>query len=208
MQQFSLEGKEASRRARDELFGLQNSRKAYTGMLAGLQNPGTLQNKQEREADLLDALAKDSGASDLANAWTEIAAIQHEKAQMLGKSVSFRSSLFGYALQLVLLAAEDQKPNEQRLRGYTDAARESLLQSLLSTAPVFRIWSRSSLLTNCHVSSKPGEQTIRWWLKRWLGKVHANGLRNLSMELDLSRLPSGKNWSMVETRELQIVLIQ
>ena len=138
MQQFSLEGKEASRRARDELFGLQNSRKAYTGMLAGLQNPGTLQNKQEREADLLDALAKDSGASDLANAWTEIAAIQHEKAQMLGKSVSFRSSLFGYALQLVLLAAEDQKPNEQRLRGYTDAARESLLQSLLSTAPVYQ----------------------------------------------------------------------
>ena len=56
---------------------------------------------------------------------------------MLGNSVSFRSSLFGYALQLVLLAAEDQKPNEERLRGYTDAARDSLLQSLLSTAPVY-----------------------------------------------------------------------
>ncbi|MGV3485732.1 MAG: S46 family peptidase, partial [Planctomycetaceae bacterium] len=35
MQQFSLEGAEAKRRARDELFGIQNSRKAYTGMLGG-----------------------------------------------------------------------------------------------------------------------------------------------------------------------------
>lgn len=137
MQQFSLEGQEASRRARDELFGIQNSRKAYTGMLAGLQNPLTLQNKQGREDVLLAAVAKDPNVSGLAEAWPEIAAIQQEKAKMLGKSVSFRSSLFGYALQLVLLAAEDQKPNEERLRGYTDAARDSLLQSLLSTAPVY-----------------------------------------------------------------------
>ncbi len=137
MQQFSLEGKEASRRARDELFGIQNSRKAYTGMLAGLQNPLTLQDKQSREETLLAALAKHPTDSNLAEAWPEIAAIQDEKAGMLGKSVSFRSSLFGYALQIVLLGQEDQKPNEQRLRGYTDAARDSLLQSLLSTAPVY-----------------------------------------------------------------------
>ena len=137
MQQFSLEGQEASRRARDELFGIQNSRKAYTGMLAGLQNPLTVQNKQAREDRLLAAVAKDPKVRGLAEAWPEIAAIQQEKAEMLGKSVSFRSSLFGYALQLVLLAAEDQKPNEERLRGYTDAARDSLLQSLLSTAPVY-----------------------------------------------------------------------
>ena len=137
MQQFSLEGKEASRRARDELFGIQNARKAYTGMLAGLQNPVTFESKREREEVLLAALAKQDGVSKLAEAWPEIAAIQSEKQQMLGKSVSFRSSLFSHALQIVLLAAEDEKPNEQRLRGYTDAARESLLQSLLSPAPVY-----------------------------------------------------------------------
>ena len=137
MQQFSLEGKEASRRARDELFGIQNARKAYTGMLAGLQNPVTFESKREREEVLLAALAKQDGVSKLAEAWPEIAAIQSEKQQMLGKSVSFRSSLFSHALQIVLLAAEDEKPNEERLRGYTDAARESLLQSLLSPAPVY-----------------------------------------------------------------------
>ena len=137
MQQFSLEGKEASRRARDELFGIQNSRKAYTGMLAGLQNPLTFQSKRGREDALLAALAKDDSVNKLAEAWPEIAAIQAEKKQMLGKSVSFRSSMFGYALQIVLLGSEDEKPNEERLRGYTDAARDSLLQSLLSTAPVY-----------------------------------------------------------------------
>ena len=38
MQQFGLRGTEQQRRGRDELFGIQNARKAYTGMLDGLQN--------------------------------------------------------------------------------------------------------------------------------------------------------------------------
>ncbi|MGI9472524.1 MAG: S46 family peptidase [Rubripirellula sp.] len=137
MQQFSLEGKEAARRARDELFGIQNARKAYTGMLAGLQNPQTFVAKRGREDALLAEMNKDDKLAKLSEAWPEIEGIQAEKLQGLGKSVSFRSSLFEYALQIVLLGAEDQKPDEERLRGYTDAARESLLQRLLSTAPVY-----------------------------------------------------------------------
>lgn len=137
MQQFSLEGKEAARRARDELFGIQNARKAYTGMLAGLQNPQTFVAKRGREDALLNAVNKDEKLAKLAEAWTEIEGIQAEKLEMLGKSVNFRSSLFDYAMQIVLLGAEDQKPNEERLRGYTESARDSLLQGLLSTAPVY-----------------------------------------------------------------------
>ena len=137
MQQFSLEGKEAARRARDELFGIQNARKAYTGMLAGLQNPQTFVAKRGREDALLAAVNKDEKLTKLAEAWTEIEGIQAEKLEMLGESVNFRSSLFDYAMQIVLLGAEDQKPNEERLRGYTESARESLLQRLLSTAPIY-----------------------------------------------------------------------
>jgi hypothetical protein len=137
MQQFGLEGTESARRARDELFGIQNARKAYTGMLAGLQNPKTIATKRGQEDRILQALAKDDSTKQWASAWKEIEAIQDEKREMLDQTVSLRSTPFDYAMQIALLAAEDLKPNEERLKGYTESARDSLLQGLLSTAPVY-----------------------------------------------------------------------
>ncbi len=138
MQQFGLEGKEATRRARDELFGIQNARKAYTGMLAGLQNPQVMSAKQQHEDRLLGQVNSDPELKQLANAWDEIELLQAEKLAMLGQTVSLRSTLFDLGLEIVLLAQEDRKPNEQRLRGFTDAGRDSLLQSLLSPAPIYQ----------------------------------------------------------------------
>ncbi len=137
MQQFGLEGKEQTRRARDELFGIQNARKAYTGMLAGLQNPSTMATKRGREDRLLGKLKQNDELKDLSAAWADVEAIQAEKREMLKQSASLRSTLFELAQQISLLATEDVKPNEERLRGYTDSARESLLQELLSTAPIY-----------------------------------------------------------------------
>ena len=137
LQQYSLGGNEAKRRGRDELFGIQNGRKAYTGMLAGLLNPQTIATKQAREENLIREVKGRLHLNTLAKAWEDVAAIQDEKREMLPQSVNLRSTLFGKALTIVLIAEEDTKPNEERLRGYTDAARESLLQSLLSTAPIY-----------------------------------------------------------------------
>ncbi|QDT13199.1 S46 family peptidase [Planctomycetes bacterium K23_9] len=138
MQQFGLNGTEETRRARDELFGIQNSRKAYTGMLAGLQNPQTMLAKQASETELLAKVKGNSKLSELAGAWDEIAKVQKAKSEMLKQTVSLRSQLYGIAMELVLLAAENQKDNVDRLREYTDAGRDSLLQELTSTAPVYR----------------------------------------------------------------------
>jgi hypothetical protein len=137
MQQFGLEGGEQERRARDELFGIQNSRKAYTGMLAGLQNPKTIATKRGREDRLLKAISENQSLIELADAWKEIERIQDENREMLGQTVSLRSTLFETAMQIVLLTAEDAKPDEERLKGYTESARESLLQRLLSPAPIY-----------------------------------------------------------------------
>jgi len=138
MQQFGLEGTEQARRARDELFGIQNARKAYSGMLGGLQDPQTINQKAERQEKLLAELKKNPDLQPLANAWTEIAAIQDAKREMIDKGVTLRSTLFDLALQIVLLAGEDAKANELRLREFTDSSRESLMQELLSTAPIYR----------------------------------------------------------------------
>ena len=137
MQQFSLNGQEAARRARDELFGIQNARKAYSGMLAGLQNPQTFVAKRGRQDRLLDAVKSDPQLEDLAAAWEAIRQLQDEKLEMLDQTVSLRSTLFDIAMKIVLLADEDLKPNEERLSEFTDAGRESFLQELLSNAPIY-----------------------------------------------------------------------
>lgn len=145
LQQYGLEGTEQKRRARDELFGIQNARKAYTGMLAGLQDPSTIASKRGREDRLLAAIEGNEKLKPHADAWQEIATIQREKAKLLGQTTGFQSRLYDLAETLVLLAAEDQKPNDQRLREYGDAGRESLLQDLLSEAPIYDDLERAKL---------------------------------------------------------------
>ncbi|MEM9366728.1 MAG: S46 family peptidase [Planctomycetota bacterium] len=145
MQQFSLEGQEAARRARDELFGIQNARKAYTGMLRGLQNPATMSSKGASEARLLSRLEQSESSAAMTEAWREIAVVSEERAATLKDSVSLRSDLFQLALRIVLLTAENAKPNEERLAEYSEAARASLLNRVLSPAPLYRDLERVKL---------------------------------------------------------------
>jgi len=137
MQQYSLGGTEEKRRARDELFGIQNSRKAYYGMLGGLQDPKTIAEKKRREDALLAAAAKRDDLADSVSAWKTIAEVQKSKEDMLKQTISLRSELFDLAESIVLLAAENKKPNPERLAEFTDTGRESLLQRLLSEAPLY-----------------------------------------------------------------------
>ncbi len=138
MQQYSLGGVEEKRRGRDELFGIQNSRKAYVGMLGGLQDPATIAEKRNREDQLLAAVRRNPAIRENEQAWAEVAAVQELKTKMLRQTVSLRSELFTIAETIAVLVAEDQKPNQDRLSEFTDAGRESLLQSLLSEAPLYR----------------------------------------------------------------------
>lgn len=145
LQQYGLQGREQRRRGRDELFGIQNARKAYTGMLAGLQDPATIFSKQTAETELLAAVANDPSLAPLAAAWSKISEIQAQKAALLRQTTSFRSRLYEIAETLNLMAEEDAKPNEQRLREYAQAGRESLLQDLLSEAPIYDDLERAKL---------------------------------------------------------------
>lgn len=145
MQQFGLGGKEEKRRAQDDLFGIQNSRKAYTGMLGGLQNPESMGAKQKAETELLTALKQHPTLSEHASAWDDVSRIQQEEAKTLGNVTSFRSRLYDIAETLVLMAGEDQKPSTERLREFRDSARESLEQDLFSTAPIYEDLERVKL---------------------------------------------------------------
>lgn len=145
LQQFGLAGPEQKRRAKDDLFSIQNSRKAYSGMLLGIQDPSFVEYKAREEAELKKAIAAEPKLSGLADAWDIIRDVQKKRAEWLNKSVSLRSQIYGIAENLVLMAREDTKPSSERLRAFRDSGRDSLLLGLFSEAPLYEDLERTTL---------------------------------------------------------------
>jgi hypothetical protein len=145
LQQYGLEGPEQTRRGRDDLFGVQNSRKAYTGMLAGIQDPLFIESKRKNEQDIFNTLKADPKLANLVGAWDTIRDLQNKRREMLLKPASVRTQLAGFAEKIVLMASEDAKPSAQRLREFRDSARQSLEQELFSEVPVYEDLERTLL---------------------------------------------------------------
>lgn len=137
LQQFSLGGAEKARVAKDDLFGIQNARKARLGMLQGLQDPAIMAAKEKAEQDLLAKIKSDPKLQKYASAWDRIAEVQKRNEERLGKGLSMNTRLFGIAQQLVRMAAEDKKLSEERLAEFADAGRASFEQQLFSAAPIY-----------------------------------------------------------------------
>lgn len=135
---------ENQRRAGDELFGVQNRRKALLGALGGLQDPALMARKLEAEQSLRDAVHRDPELKKLVGtAWEDVARTLEVARQirkeygLLERGQAFHTDLFGIARRLVRMAEEDTRPNDQRLREYSKAGRDSFLQQLYSAAPLY-----------------------------------------------------------------------
>lgn len=137
LQQYSLQGAEQARIAKDGLFGIQNARKARMGMLRGLQDPAVIAAKEKEEVALLQRIQTDPDLQKYASAWDRIEEVQNRRAEQQGRGLSLNIRLFDIAQRLVQMATEDQKPSEERLSEYADAGRESLERQLFSTAPIY-----------------------------------------------------------------------
>ncbi len=137
LQQFGLQGVEQARRAREELFGVQNSRKAYLGMLGGLQDPSVMAAKAAAEAEMLKMISADPKLAKYKDAFSAIEKVQKERAAVINQNLAFNSQLVGIAINLVQMIAEDKKPSGERLPEYAEADRESLEQQLFSEAPIY-----------------------------------------------------------------------
>ena len=134
---------ENARRARDLLFGVQNSRKARDGMWAGLLDPDLQRSKAAAEQKLRAAVAANPAQPDAPAAWTRIAQAQQIIASnslpymLLEGQNGFSSTLFGIARQLLRAPEEKAKPNGDRLREFRDSNRESLELALFSPEPLY-----------------------------------------------------------------------
>jgi hypothetical protein len=137
LQTFADESPEHRRRAGNDLARVQNSRKALTGMLLGLQSPEFMNEKEQVEESRRAKLQADPRLKHYDDAWQRIAELQKDRLALLGRIPEFRSKYYEIAKHLVLMASDDQKPSEDRLREYRDSARESLEHQLYSPAPLY-----------------------------------------------------------------------
>jgi hypothetical protein len=139
------------RRARDDFFTVQNSRKVYDGELAALQDPAIMGAKVAAEQAFLTLLAKRGDAAEALAAYGRIAAAQRsirEHALRYRLLEGDRRSLYSaphglncdsFAVARALLRAgnERPKPNGERLKEYADARHESFELELFSDKPIY-----------------------------------------------------------------------
>jgi hypothetical protein len=140
---YSSRSEENARRAKEDLFSVQNSRKAREGGMGGLLDPSIMGKKREQEQKLRAAVASNSDMKDAAGAWDKIAAAQKVLGQnsknynMIEGGRGFNGHLFGFARTLMRAGEERPKPNGERLREYRDSNLESLKDAILSNEPVY-----------------------------------------------------------------------
>ncbi|HJS08625.1 MAG TPA: S46 family peptidase [Pirellulales bacterium] len=137
LQQYANEGPEHYRQGSDDLFGVQNSRKAVMGMLQGLQTPEFIERKAAEEESLRSEVQANSKLRHFDDAWERVAEVEKKKVALIGLLPDFRNRYFTIAKHLVLMAGEDQKPSGDRLREYRESNRESLELDVFSPAPVY-----------------------------------------------------------------------
>ncbi|MEI8380224.1 MAG: S46 family peptidase [Planctomycetota bacterium] len=152
LQQYCQDGEEQSRIGKEDLFGVQNSRKALLGQIEGLQDAGIMAKKEAAERVLRAQVEGNPRLkSSYGTAWTRIEqAKQIQSGLMVEHSVlesghGFAGTLFAIAKTLVRLADERERPNAQRLREYSDSARSSLELQLYSTAPIYEDMEQAKL---------------------------------------------------------------
>jgi hypothetical protein len=140
---FSARSEENARQAKELLFGVQNSRKARVGGLAGLLDPELMVRKREAEYKLREAADREEKFADARTAWDRIAKAQKVRAEnmrtftMLETGAGFNSTLFTIARMLLRAAEERPKPNAERLQEYRESSLDSLKLQLFSDEPLY-----------------------------------------------------------------------
>ena len=141
LRRYSATGEEHMRQASSRIFGFENSVKAISGDLRGLEDKHVMDTKRADEEKFKAAvLAKADLKSQYGGAWSEIADSTRKAATRVKEQFfhSMDSDLATFAMRMVQYVAEIKKPDGDRLPGYHDAQLESLRFGLFSPAPVYR----------------------------------------------------------------------
>jgi Peptidase S46 len=152
LQDYGRRSAESLRQAKQDLYGIQNSKKALLGRLAGLRDPALIDRKTLQERAIRERIAANPAKKEAyGEAWDKIshsfdaARRTARPASFLEGGSAFFSRLFSIARTIVRLVDEDAKPNAERLREYGEAGRASLEQALYSPAPIYVEYEKAKL---------------------------------------------------------------
>ena len=141
LKKFSALNPENARKAKGQIFSLENSLKASIGEYDGLKNPAITATKQKEENNLRMAVNSNPELSNnYENAWSEI---ENAMSKLIGRynEIFYRSlagsTIASRGLTLVRYIRETAKPDNKRLDGYHESQLASLKMQLFSPAPIY-----------------------------------------------------------------------
>jgi hypothetical protein len=144
LKKYMALGDEQTRRAQNDLNSIQNALKVYRGQLQGLRDQSLLGRKAKEEEALRKSIAASPERQKMyGDAWDAISKAHQglpsyiRDRRIFDQAAGFNTTTFGFARTLVRLAAENEKPNAERLPEFTDARRASLELALYSPAPIY-----------------------------------------------------------------------
>ena len=163
---------EAARIVQQRILGLENGIKVRRNQLKALQNDKMMALKADDENALKAAVAADEDLqAAYGDAWNLIdSAItdyknMYEEYLFVELGAGFRSELFDYARTIVRGIAEQELPNSERLRAYTDGALPQVEQRLFANSPVNKDYEKLGLTFSL--------EKLREWLGPDSVYVHA-----------------------------------
>ena len=135
---------ERARSGRDQLFGIENAFKVYTGQFQALRDPEFGGRLAAAEQELRRRVAAEAELREaIGDPWAEVGRAQavyrdiYLPYLMLEAYAGFGSDLYAYAETLVRAAIEREKPEGERLPGYTESRLPLLEQEVTEAAPIY-----------------------------------------------------------------------
>ncbi|MEM6674546.1 MAG: S46 family peptidase [Planctomycetota bacterium] len=153
LQIFSGTSVENARIAENDLFGVQNSRKVYVGRMAGLLDPSVFAAKEAEEARMRGLVKENpewnekwgSAWDDIAKSRATLVSFRDELNAVGGPGLGVGGTIPSYAVTLVRMFDEMEKPSAARLRGFGDASLPGLRQSLTAPIPTYENYEIAQL---------------------------------------------------------------
>lgn len=130
------ESADHQREGLDMLNGVENSLKVYIGRQKALNDPAFTAMLAGKENELK---ARSAGNAKLGDPWAAVddAVTAYRSLYLPARFLSPSSELYSYAEALVMAAQEREKPNAERLPGYTDSALPLTRKQVLDEKPVY-----------------------------------------------------------------------
>ncbi len=142
----------AARAVQQRILGIENGIKVRRNQLKALLNDEMMAQKAADERQLREAVMADPAlAARYGDAWTLIEeAVEahrniYEDHLFIEGAAAFNGDLFGYARAIVRGTVEREKPNEERLRDYTDTALPGVESQLFADRPIDKAYEKLTL---------------------------------------------------------------